>query len=118
MALKSTTSGQSVVQTPPARALLVEYAQYDSWLANTGLVVGMNAQGGIAVVFESLSAAVQIPKRATRESAGYDLSAYLLGGFVRFAMGGIEEVREVAKNGDQASITLAPGERALNSPWL
>lgn len=73
----------------------------------------MNAQTPVTIVFEPLAGDLQLPKRATSESAGYDLAAYLLGGSVRVAMGGIEEMRDVAMSGDRASITLEPGERAL-----
>lgn len=64
------------------------------------------------VVFEPLVADVQVPKRATAESAGYDLTAYLLGGSIRVAIGGAEHMRDVA-SGERPSITLQPGERAL-----
>ncbi len=65
------------------------------------------------VVLERLFTGVQIPKRATTESAGYDLSAHLLGGSVRVAVAGREELRQVSIAGARGSITLAPGERAL-----
>lgn len=65
------------------------------------------------VVFEPLTAGVQLPKRATAESAGYDLTANLPGGTVRVAIGGTEELREVTTGAGRGSITLAPGERAL-----
>lgn len=54
-----------------------------------------------------------MPKRATAESAGYDLAAYLLVSSVRIAAGGAEKSREVRTQGDKPSITLEPGERAL-----
>lgn len=73
----------------------------------------MIEQGVLSIVFQPLSPDVQLPKRATAESAGYDLSAYLSGGAVRVAIGGREEMREVAPTGGGGSITLAPGERAL-----
>lgn len=65
------------------------------------------------IVFEPLQPGLQPPKRATTDSAGYDLSAYLLGGPLRVAIGGSEEFRDVEFAGDHASITLKPGERAL-----
>lgn len=65
------------------------------------------------IVFEPFHAEVRVPQRATSESAGYDLSAHLVGGTVRVAIGGREEMRQVAVAGDRGSITLAPGERAL-----
>ena len=67
----------------------------------------------LIVVFEPLAADVQPPRRATAESAGYDLAAYLLGGPVRIAFGGQETTRGIATDGDRPSITLEPGERAL-----
>lgn len=67
----------------------------------------------VTIAFESPVSGTHIPKRATTESAGYDLAAELLGGSVRVAMGGIEAVRDVSMTGDRASITLEPGERAL-----
>lgn len=67
----------------------------------------------LRVVFEALTAGVQLPKPATTESAGYDLAAHLPRGAIRVAIGGVEGTREVATNGVTASITLEPGERAL-----
>lgn len=67
----------------------------------------------LTIVFEPFSTDVRRPKRATSESAGYDLSAYLPGGAVRIASGGHEEMRDVTSAGDRRSISLAPGERAL-----
>lgn len=67
----------------------------------------------MAIVFEPLSNDVQLPRRATSESAGYDLSAHLPDGAVRVALGGHDEMRDVASGGDGGSIILAPGERAL-----
>jgi dUTP pyrophosphatase len=61
------------------------------------------------VVFEPLASGVQPPRRATSESAGYDLSAYLLGGPVRVAFAGAESLRDV----ESGALTLEPGERAL-----
>lgn len=65
------------------------------------------------MVFEPISLDVSFPKRATSESAGYDLKAWLLGASVRVAIGGTEAVREVTLTPDCSFITLAPGERAL-----
>lgn len=65
------------------------------------------------VIFEPLAHGVELPKRATAESAGYDLTAYLLDGPVRIALGGAETMREVTTIGEKPSITLDPGERAL-----
>lgn len=65
------------------------------------------------IVFEALTIDAQIPMRATRESAGYDLSAHLLNRSVRVVFGGVEELRETGLGARGASITLEPGERAL-----
>jgi dUTP pyrophosphatase len=65
------------------------------------------------VVFESLVPGVEPPRRATAESAGYDVAACLSCSAVRVAIGGAESLREVATEGDIRSVTLAPGERAL-----
>lgn len=65
------------------------------------------------VVFAPLSSEAQLPKRATAESAGYDLAAFLLCGPVRVARGGAEELRAVTTSLGRGSITLDPGERAL-----
>lgn len=73
----------------------------------------MCPQDALTVVFEPLVNDVQLPRRATRESAGYDLTAYFLERSIQVAMGGIEQTRDVVMNGDRASIALAPGERAL-----
>ena len=67
----------------------------------------------VTVIFEPLAADVQLPKRATAHSAGYDLTAYLRGRQVRVAAGGTESDRAVVADGDRASVTLDPGERAL-----
>lgn len=65
------------------------------------------------IVFEPLFADVQRPKRATSDSAGYDLCAHLVDSVVQVVMGGREEIRGIAIVGNQGSITLAAGERAL-----
>jgi dUTP pyrophosphatase len=67
----------------------------------------------MVIVFELLRPDVKTPERATSQSAGYDLSAYLLGDAVRVAAGGKEEFRRLVTVGSQTSITLEPGERAL-----
>ncbi|MEX1185091.1 MAG: dUTP diphosphatase [Gemmatimonadaceae bacterium] len=56
---------------------------------------------------------MQLPRRATNESAGYDLAAYLSGGAVRVAIGGSEESREISNVNGRTSVTLQSGERAL-----
>lgn len=73
----------------------------------------MSLRHSFPVVFELLFANAPVPKRATSDSAGYDLAAYLLGRNVRCAKGGIEEMREVTETERHASIILEPGERAL-----
>lgn len=65
------------------------------------------------VIFEAIAPDTQLPKRATSESAGYDLAAYLIGRTIRVALGGDEGIREASATGDQVSITVQPGERAL-----
>jgi len=65
------------------------------------------------VVFEPLAAGVEPPRRATVESAGYDLAACLAAPAVRVAIGGAESQREILVEGGARSVTLAPGERAL-----
>lgn len=67
----------------------------------------------LSIVFDPVSPDVPVPKRATGESAGYDLSAYLIGGQVRVALGGNEEMRDLTGNGNRLVLTLEPGERAL-----
>ena len=64
------------------------------------------------VVFAPLSSEAQLPKRATTESAGYDLAA-CLSSSVRVAVGGAEELRTVTTGVGGRSVTLEPGERAL-----
>ena len=72
-----------------------------------------NAAKSLLIVFQSLYEGVQLPKRATKESAGYDLTAHLSGAPARVASGGAEEMRELATIRDRPSLTLQPGERAL-----
>ncbi len=67
----------------------------------------------LPIVFDPIAPEAQPPKRATGESAGYDLSAYLLGGQARVALGGNEEMRDLTRNGNRPVLTLEPGERAL-----
>lgn len=71
---------------------------------------------GDAVVFEKLQPDVERPARATGESAGYDLRAYLDGRRVTVVGGASGERREVTPDGaggDGPVLTLAPGDRAL-----
>ncbi len=65
------------------------------------------------VVFAPLSPEAKLPQRATADSAGYDLTACLLSGSVRVALGGTEEMRAVTTDAGRGSVTLEPGERAL-----
>lgn len=65
------------------------------------------------IVFEPLQPGLQFPKRATAESAGYDVAAYLRGRSVRISRGGTEETREAVVTDDNVTLTLDPGERAL-----
>lgn len=67
------------------------------------------------VVFERLHEDVEPPSRATEESAGYDLRAYLDGRRVRVhraAEGHMVRVTAVV-DGDVTRLPLAPGDRAL-----
>lgn len=73
----------------------------------------MSAARAMTIIFQPLALDMQLPKRVTSGAAGYDLAAYLARRSVRVAMGGIEGERDVDMSGDCASITLAPGERAL-----
>lgn len=67
----------------------------------------------LILLFEPIAAEVRVPKRATSDSAGYDLAAYLSGRPVHVSIGGVEGVRDVTVKAALASITLEPGERAL-----
>ena len=65
------------------------------------------------IIFEPLHAGVEPPRRATAASAGHDLALCLAAGTVRVFVGGQPESRAVDRDADGASITLAPGEKAL-----
>lgn len=65
-----------------------------------------------SIVFEALHPGVQPPQRATAASAGHDLAACLLGGKVTVFVDGKPQPR-VVEAGEQASVVLAPGEKAL-----
>ena len=65
------------------------------------------------IIFEPLHAGVEPPSRATAASAGHDLSLCLTGGRVRVFVGGVAAERDVVVDPAGASITLAPGEKAL-----
>jgi dUTP pyrophosphatase len=63
-----------------------------------------------AITYESLYQDVPIPVRATREAAGYDVCAYLIGRTVRVSDG--LKVRERTSD-DSHRLHLEPGEVAL-----
>lgn len=68
------------------------------------------------VVFEKLHADVRAPSRATRESAGYDLRAYLEGRRIRVYRAQSDRTREEEATGTgegRLRLALAPGDRAL-----
>jgi dUTP pyrophosphatase len=62
------------------------------------------------ITYESLHQDVPIPVRSTREAAGYDVCAYLIGRVVRVSDG--VKVRERASD-DAHRLHLEPGEVAL-----
>ena len=65
------------------------------------------------IQFEPLFSGVEPPRRATAESAGYDLRAHLIGRTVRCSDG--QSIWEVAATGEgtDCGVELAPGARAL-----
>jgi len=65
------------------------------------------------IIFEPLHEGVEPPGRATAQSAGHDLALCLTAGRVRVFVGGQAQERDVARDEQGASITLAPGEKAL-----
>lgn len=67
----------------------------------------------LAVVIDPSATDVPVPNRATSESAGYDLAAYLHVKCVRVALGGVESERAVLTTDGKPSVTIVPGERAL-----
>ena len=67
----------------------------------------------MTVVFDALSLNRAVPSRATSQSAGYDLAAWLLVSSVRVAKGGVEGSREVSQRGGRPFVVLEAGERAL-----
>lgn len=72
------------------------------------------SNGGAAVVFEPLYDDVEPPARATEQSAGYDLRAYLGGRPTRIAgAGGVSE-RAASRGEDGAMyVEIGAGERAI-----
>lgn len=65
------------------------------------------------MIFEPLHDGVEIPRRATADSAGHDLAVCLTSGRVRVFVQGEVEVRGVQRDAAGDAITLAPGEKAL-----
>jgi dUTP pyrophosphatase len=74
------------------------------------------------IIFERLHAAVELPARATANSAGYDLKAFLLGDSgvepsVKLSLAGKQYERAVTRVatqiGDSATLELQPGESAI-----
>ena len=66
-----------------------------------------------AVVFEALYPGVAVPSRATEQSAGYDVRAWLTGRPTRVMTArGVEE-RAPAREDGAVYVELAPGERAI-----
>ena len=68
-----------------------------------------------AVVFEKLHDDVEAPARATRESAGYDLRAYLSGRHVRVYRARRDRIEEEApeQGGGRPRLVLGEDDRAL-----
>lgn len=68
-----------------------------------------------AVIFEKLHEDVEPPSRATRESAGYDLRAYLSGRRVQVYRSDEDRMAEEAPEGGDGGprLVLAPDDRAL-----
>lgn len=67
----------------------------------------------LVVVFERLRADVQLPVRATEESAGYDVFAYLTGTRTQFSRDSGSEERGLDFEDGVAFVTLLPGQRAI-----
>ncbi len=65
------------------------------------------------IVFESLHPDVSAPRRGTAGSAGYDLAACLDGRSVRVFRSGVMSEVPAEGSGAAATLTLAPGEKAL-----
>ena len=66
-----------------------------------------------AILFEPLHPDVDAPNRATAQSAGYDLQAYLRGRAARIAANGGVVERAAVESEGRWHVELAPGERAL-----
>lgn len=67
----------------------------------------------MSVTFEALFPDVPLPRRATPDSAGYDLAAYLTGRTVRVFNEGVAAERAVELRDGAAVLVLAAGEKAL-----
>jgi len=68
----------------------------------------------LAVVFEPLYDDVVVPARATEQSAGYDLRAYLGGRPTLLAGTGGTTERAASRDGDgNAYVEIGPGQRAI-----
>ena len=68
------------------------------------------------IVFERLHETVDLPARATADSAGYDLKAYLLGEpLVKLSLGGRQYEGTPRTDADRGGVILEllPGERAI-----
>lgn len=66
------------------------------------------------ILFERLHEDVEIPARATAQSAGHDLKAFLLGDSkVKISCGGQLSERSPAASSGGVAIEVQPGERAI-----
>ncbi len=67
------------------------------------------------IVFEALAPGVELPSRATAESAGYDVRAYLLRDGIRIHRSDSGRISEegAERTSGAPAITLQPGDRAL-----
>ncbi|MEO6865311.1 MAG: dUTP diphosphatase [Gemmatimonadaceae bacterium] len=66
------------------------------------------------ILFERLHQAVELPVRATANSAGYDLKAFLLGDpSVKLSLGNRQYEGKPKGAADGAVLELLPGERAI-----
>lgn len=65
------------------------------------------------IIFEPLHPDTPVPHRGTSASAGYDLSAYLVGRTARVFTDGIASDRAAVMRGETFVLELAPGEKAL-----
>ena len=76
----------------------------------------MTDTAGVAaesVIFEPLYPGVVVPARATEQSAGYDLRAFLLGRATKVMTRAGAVDRAATREGAAAWVELAPGERAI-----